>query len=111
MYSDLKMPPESCPNDGVCLSIFPRLLSVEEDVKLLRGCAGKVDHIETVMAERDKTSNKIWNAMLCLLGLSVIHFAAFLVWMGGTNERISQFKENDLAHAAAISRLEHGIKP
>lgn len=112
--SDLKLPPEGCPNDGICLTILPRLRAVEEDVKTMRPTANRVEHIEVVMAERDKTSQKIWSAMLCLIGLSVVHFCAFLVWVGGTTERLAAFKEINTAQDAAIFRLqqaEHGIKP
>lgn len=111
MSEELKMPPAGCPNDGVCLSIFPRLRSVEDEVKKIVSTQGRVEHIETVMSERDKAATKLWNAMLCLLGLSIVHFCAFLIWVGGTTERLAQFKEVDSRHEAAIFRIEHGGTP
>lgn len=105
------MPPAACPNDGICLTIGPRLIAVEEKVEILQKCAGKIDRMETVMSERDKISSKMWNAMLAVLGLSIVHFAAFLIWMGGTTERLTAFKESDARQNEAIIRIEQQRRP
>ena len=102
----MNMPPDECPNDGICLTVLPRIRAIEDDVKVLKACAQKVASIEVVMSERDKAGTKIWNAMLCLLGLSVVHFAAFLIWVGSTTERLTAFKEANARQDEQITRIE-----
>ena len=111
MSEELNLPPPGCPNNGICLTVLPRLKTVEDDVRGLKVSTLKIDHLETVLSERDKTGSKVWNAVLCLLGLSIVHFAAFLIWVGGTNERLAQFKESDARQNEQIFRLEHSQKP
>jgi len=102
----MNRPPAECTNDGVCVTIQPRLSAIERDVEVLKACSQKVANLEIVISERDKAGTKIWNAMLCLLGLSVVHFAAFLIWVGGTTERLTAFKEANARQDEQIQRIE-----
>ena len=99
--------PEPPCRGGAC----DRLAQIERDVEgLVRGCIelGKtVSTIETIISERDKFMTRIWSAMIGVIGISLVHFCVFLVWVGGTNERLSMLKDSDAKQEQIIFRLDH----
>ena len=98
----LNLPPPGCPNNGVCLTVIPRLGVAEKDIASLKVSAAKTDKMETILFERDKTADKIWKATLALILLSIANFCTFLSWRGTVDEKLVEFEKTDARHEVLL---------
>ena len=104
-----------CQEPNLCLKLLPRVDRIEKDSAMqwdkINAVTTRVDILTTSIAERDKSSGKIFAVMLALLALCALHFCAFLVWVGRTSERLDVMRENDKIQSEAIYKIEHQQKP
>lgn len=65
--------------------------------------------METQNAEKDKATGFAKTIAVALLAITVVHFGAFLVWIGASNEKFSRIAESDKWQTEAIYKLQ-GVK-
>lgn len=109
------MPPEECPNGGVCLTLVPILkrhsTQLERHDEALVRIGRQVDSMGVRDAEREKNNNKLFMLLIALVAITVVHFCAFLLWVGRTGERLDNMQLNDRAQTEAIRQLEKNEHP
>jgi hypothetical protein len=78
-HTRLQKPPQSCPNDGICANIIPRIEECEDRENrhekalermgaILDTVQKEVHEIRVVLRERDKTQDFLRTVFLTLLG-------------------------------------------
>lgn len=80
-----------CPSPGLCLALSDRVMKLE-----IQG------------VEKDKGSAFARSIALTLLGITVVHFGAFLVWVGSSNEKFAQIQSSDRWQTDVIRELQKG---
>lgn len=79
---------EECPQPGLCLSL-----------------SDKVNKLMIQKEERERLESKFWTLLLSILGLSLLHFCGFLIWVGSTSTTLAAIRESDTIQNRQIYEL------
>jgi len=67
--------------------------------------------VETKFSEREINWNRLWTAVLTLIGLGVIQTCTLIYWLGETNNRMRNFEAEDRRMGEILFRIEHPNQP
>lgn len=101
MDADLKMPPDECPNGGICLMVLPKIkehqtrldkhdAALERIGKVLDATKTEVHDVNTTLAARDDTMKFFRNAFLSILLVGLTQLAASIWWASNINRVVEE---------------------
>lgn len=118
LNAQLKMPPDACPNDGVCLLVLPRLkehetrldkhdAALERIGKVLDATKIEVHDVNTTLSARDDTMKFFRNAFMSILLVGLTQLAASIWWASNIDRVVAESANRLSDHEDRLRIEEH----